>query len=345
MRTTILLAAVLSGCVHSYESAPALKFADVPYASVTGAPWKEGALTLEGAEKTWKLGGQHTLRYVELNPEGARTVLFLHGLGSNLKFWRYQLDAFAAKGFRVIAIDQLGFGKSDKPAQFPYSMDAQADVVVEVLEKLAIPRAVVVGHSMGGEVALALAIRFPEKVEALVLTSPAGFEKFSPREKKWFEKVFSATFVKSTPEYGVWGSVRYNNFMQWKPEYEWLIEERIRLAKTDEFDAYAYAQVRAVDGLTHNDFVRDSLEQVKAKTLIIFGEDDRLIPNPFLHGGRARQIMEYGASKIAGSTLVGLPGCGHTVQMDCAEPYNSAALAFLAALPTPAIAEPVKESP
>ncbi|MER2563309.1 MAG: alpha/beta hydrolase [Myxococcaceae bacterium] len=345
MRTTTLLAVVLSGCVRSYEAAPALKFADVPYTSVAGAPWKEGALKLEGAEKTWKLGGQHTLRYVELNPEGSRTVLFLHGLGSNLKFWRYQLDTFAAKGFRVIAIDQLGFGKSDKPAQFPYSMDAQADVVVEVLERLAIPRAVVVGHSMGGEVALALAIRFPEKVEALVLTSPAGFEKFSPREKKWFEKVFSATFVKSTPEYGVWGSVRYNNFMQWKPEYEWLIEERVRLAKTDEFDAYAYAQVRAVDGLTHNDFVRDSLGLVKAKTLIIFGEDDRLIPNPFLHGGRARQVMEYGAGKIAGSTLIGLPGCGHTVQMDCAEPYNSAALAFLAALPTPAIAEPVKESP
>ncbi len=345
MRATILLAVVLSGCVHSYESAPALKFTDMAYTSVTGAAWKEGALKLEGAETTWKLGGHHTLRYVEFNPEGARTVLFLHGLGSNLKFWRYQLDAFAAKGFRVIAIDQLGFGKSDKPAQFPYSMDAQADVVVEVLEKLAIPRAVVIGHSMGGEVALTLAIRFPEKVEALVLTSPAGFEKFSPREKKWFEKVFSSTFVKSTPEYGVWGGIRYNNFMQWKPEFEWLIEERVRLAKTEEFDAYAYAQVRAVDGLTHNDFVRDSLGQVKAKTLIIFGEDDRLIPNPFLHGGRARQVMEYGAGKIVGSTLVGLPNCGHTVQMDCAEPYNSAALAFLAALPPPAIAEPVKESP
>lgn len=351
MRTlTLLLAVVSTGCIRSYESAPALSFADVPYTSVNEQPWNHGALKLEKAEATWKLGGQHTLRYVDLNPSGTRTVLFLHGLGSNLKFWRYQLDAFAAKGFRVIAIDQLGFGKSDKPAQFPYSMDAQAEVVAEVLERLTIPRAVVVGHSMGGEVALALALRFPEKVEALVLTSPAGFEAFSAREKKWFEKVFSATFVKSTPEYGVWGSVRYNNFMTWKPEYEWLIEERVRLAKSDEFDAYAYAQVRAVDGLTHNDFVRDSLAKVKAKTLIIFGEDDRLIPNPFLHGGRARKVMEYGAAKIVGSTLVGLPGCGHTVQMDCHEPYNGEVLAFLSALPAPVVVEtkavePVKEAP
>ncbi|MCU0696889.1 MAG: alpha/beta hydrolase [Myxococcaceae bacterium] len=337
MRTLLLFAVVSSlACIRSYESAPALSFSDVPYTSVSGQPWQAGELALTKAEATWKLGGQHRLRYVELNPTGSRTLLFLHGLGSSLKFWRYQLDTFAAQGFRVIAIDQLGFGKSDKPAQFPYSMDAQAEVVVEVVEALKLERVVLVGHSMGGEVALATAIRFPEKVEALVLTSPAGFEPFSPREKKWFEKVFSASFVKSTPEYGIWGSVRYNNFVTWKPEYEWLIEERVRLAKSDEFDAYAYAQVRAVDGLTHNDFVRESLGKVTQPTLIVFGEDDRLIPNPFLHGGRARRVMEDGASKIRGSTLVGLARCGHTVQMDCAEPYNAEVRGFLSKLPAPA---------
>lgn len=340
MRAIVLLLLV-SGCVHSYEAAPALKFGDVSYSSVDGKPWAEHQLELETAAKTWDLGSLRTLHYVELNPEGAKTVLFLHGLGSSLKFWRYQLDAFAAKGYRVIAIDQLGFGKSDKPAQFPYSMDAQAAVVDEVLERLHVPRAVVIGHSMGGEVAMSVALRFPARVEALVLTSPAGFEAFSPREKRWFEKVFSASFVKSTPEYGVWGSVRYNNFQNWKPEYEWLIEERVRLAKNDEFDAYAYAQVRAVDGLTHNDFVRDSLSKISAKTLIIFGEDDRLIPNPFLHGGRARRIMEYGASKLASSQLEGLLGCGHTVQMDCSDRYNEKVLAFLSALPS----EAKKEAP
>lgn len=331
----------VSGCVRSYDAAPALTFREVPYTSLDGAPWAEHRLELVDAAKTWGLGAHHTLHYVELNPSGAKTVLFLHGLGSSLKFWRYQLDAFAAKGYRVIAIDQLGFGKSDKPAQFPYSMEAQAAVVDEVLERLQVPRAIVVGHSMGGEVALAVALRFPSRVEALVLTSPAGFEAFSAREKKWFEKVFSATFVKSTPEYGIWGAVRYNNFQNWKAEYEWLIEERVRLAKCDEFDAYAYAQVRAVDGLTHNDFVRDSLSKVTAKTLIVFGEDDRLIPNPFLHGGRARQIMEYGASKLAGSQLEGLAGCGHTVQMDCSERYNEKVLAFLSGLPV----EAMKEAP
>ena len=66
---------------------------------------------------------------------------------------------------------------------------------------------------------------------ALVLTSPAGFEKFSWKEKAWFERVFSTVLIKSAPEYGIWGSVRQSNFMRWRPELEWLVEERVRVAK------------------------------------------------------------------------------------------------------------------
>jgi pimeloyl-ACP methyl ester carboxylesterase len=166
-------------------------------------------------------------------------------------------------------------------------------------------------------------------VEALVLTSPAGFEAISKREKRWFEQVFSTQFVKSAPEYAIWGSVRGANFARWRPELEWLIEERVRLAKSPEFDAYAYAQVRSVDGLAHNDFVRENLSKIAAPVLIVFGEEDRLIPNPYLHGGRARSVMKWGASQIAGAKLEGLDRCGHTVQMDCPDEYNPKVLAFL----------------
>ncbi len=80
--------------------------------------------------------------------------------------------------------------------------------------------------------------------------------------------------------------------------------------------------MRTVDGLAHNDFVRDSLGRIQAPALIVFGEDDRLIPNPFLHGGRAREVMEYGHADIRGSELVGLDRCGHSVQLDCPQEYN-----------------------
>jgi hypothetical protein len=91
-------------------------------------------------------------------------------LGSNLKFWRYQLDLFARKGHRVIALDLPGYGKSDKPASFPYTMESFADVVRELARALAIEHPILVGHSMGGHTALAYAVRWPDEPRALVLT-------------------------------------------------------------------------------------------------------------------------------------------------------------------------------
>jgi pimeloyl-ACP methyl ester carboxylesterase len=315
--------------VHSYRSAPPLSFKDVAYTSLDNTAWPQTELSLHGAGTRYGLGSYRHVTVVELNPEGARTIVFLHGLGSSLKFWRYQLDAFAKAGFHVIAFDQLGFGKSDKPAEFPYTSESMAEVVDEVLASLGVERAVLVGHSMGGQVALATALRFPARVEALVLTAPAGFESISKREKRWFEQVFSTAFVKGAGEYQIWGSVRVANFARWRDDLEWLIEERVRLAKSPEFDAYAYAQVRSVDGLAHNEVVRENLEKISVPTLIIFGEEDRLIPNPYLHGGRVRSVMQYGASKLKNARLEGLSGCGHSVQMDCPNEYNPIVLAFL----------------
>jgi len=336
----LALAGLSSGCVTSYAARPALSFQDFDYSSPDGKPWPVKRLALPDTAATHALARVPEVAYVELNPEGAQTVVFVHGLGSYLKFWRYQLDAFAARGYRVLALDLPGYGKSDKPASFPYTMEAMADVVHEFSRKLGAPQPILVGHSMGSQTALSYALRYPQDVKALVLTSPAGFEHFSPREKAWFKRSFSTALIKSATEYSIWGSVRQGNFERWRPELDWLIEERVRVAKSPEFDAYAYANVRTVNGLAHNDFVRESLAQVAVPTLIIYGENDRLIPNPFLHGGSARDIMRYGHERISGSKLVGLAGCGHTVQMDCPQEYNPQVLGFLEALGTAAPAVP-----
>ncbi|HEX8706181.1 MAG TPA: alpha/beta hydrolase [Myxococcaceae bacterium] len=343
--TALLLAALASGCVRSYKTEPVLSFQDFPYTSLQGQAWPLQRLRLEKTAQLYNVATVPEVAYVQLNPEGKQTLVFIHGLGSYLKFWRYQLDAFAAQGYRVVAVDLPGYGKSDKPASFPYTMEAMADVVREVVTSLGIEKPILVGHSMGGQTALSYAIRYPEEPGALVLTAPAGFEKFSAKEKAWFKRVFSTVLIKSAPEYGIWGSVRQSNFSRWRPELEWLIEERVRVAASPGFDSYAYANVRTVDGLAHNDFVRDSLGRIQAPTLIVFGEDDRLIPNPFLHGGRAREVMAYGHAGIRGSELVGLDRCGHSVQLDCPEEYNAAVSAFLKKVPGSGGAEPRQEAP
>ena len=320
-----------TGCVTSYAREEPLSFSEVPYVSPDGKAWKEDRVPLPEIAKLYRLAEPPEVAFVELNPDGREALIFVHGLGSNLKFWRYQLDAFAAEGYRVLALDMLGYGKSDKPATFPYTMEAMADVVREFAEAVDVDKPVLVGHSMGGHVSLTYAIRFPDDLSALILTSPAGFEEFSRREKAWFKGVFSSALVKGANEEAIWGNVRTNNFERWRDEYEWLIEERVRIAKSPEFDQYAYANVKSVQGLTETDFVRQNLEQIKVPTLIIYGTRDRLIPNPFLHGGSTDDVMAYGHQRIKGSKLVPLAGCGHMVQIDCSEPFNQDVRAFLRA--------------
>jgi pimeloyl-ACP methyl ester carboxylesterase len=326
-----------SSCVKTYSDEPALSYQQVPYESADGQAWPAKSLALPEIQQRFVMKTRPRLTYVELGPSGGRPVIFLHGLGSNLKFWRYQLDEMARQGHHVFALDMLGYGKSDKPASFPYTMEAMAEVVRAFIARVLPdgPRPVLVGHSMGGQMALSFAIRFPDEIDALVLTAPAGFEEFGDRERRWLEKVFTVNLVAGATEYEIWGNVAYNNFYRWRPELEWLVEERVRNIKDPTFRSYAYAQVKSVRGLTANELIRQNLDKVKVPAVIIHGDKDRLIPNPFMHGGSTRGVMEYGHERIAGSKLVTLEACGHSVQLDCPEEYNRELAAFLSALPPP----------
>jgi pimeloyl-ACP methyl ester carboxylesterase len=331
-RAVTLAVLVLAGCASSYADRGPISFEALPYAGPQGNTWPEHEALLGKAGERYGLGKPLEVGYVDVNPEAPRTLVLLHGLGSYLKFWRYQIDPLAAAGWRVIAVDLPGYGKSAKPASFPYTMEAFGDVVLELLDAIGVDKPVLIGHSMGGHIGLSIAIRHPEALRALALISPAGFEKFSRADRRWLTDNFSTTLVASVPEEGIWGNIRRNNFARWSAEYEWLIEERVRLAQNDDFPAYAYANVRSVQGLAHTDFVRDNLEAIQIPVLIVHGDSDRLIPNPFLHGGTTTEIMAWGHGKIRGSTLITLPGCGHTTQIDCRDETNRELAAFLARL-------------
>ena len=117
------------------------------------------------------------IRYIDA---GAGTpVLFIHGLGASMYAWRKNLAPVMAAGFRVVALDLLGFGSSDKPAH-GYTNAAYAHLVVALMDSLHLPDAVLVGHSMGGEIAAEVAIAFPTRVRGLVLMAAAGLGTREP---------------------------------------------------------------------------------------------------------------------------------------------------------------------
>src|SRR5688500_16261649 len=123
--------------------------------------------------------------YVDSGGDGPPIVL-VHGLSSSIGFWEYQVPTLA-RTHRVLALDLPGYGASGRP-DAPCTPPWYADLVAGFMDAVGVPSAVVMGHSMGGQIALTLALDHPGRVEALVLSAPAGFERFGAG---------SATFMKA----------------------------------------------------------------------------------------------------------------------------------------------------
>jgi pimeloyl-ACP methyl ester carboxylesterase len=129
---------------------------------------------------------EHDIAFCEAG-EGP-PIVCLHGLGGTKASFMPTIAALAREGNRVIAIDFLGFGDSDKPHSAPYDAPWFAEVVVEALDELGIERASFAGNSMGGRVAIELGIAYPERVEKLVLLAPS-LAWLKERPWKWLLQV------------------------------------------------------------------------------------------------------------------------------------------------------------
>jgi pimeloyl-ACP methyl ester carboxylesterase len=118
------------------------------------------SVSVDGADVTYALQGT----------PARPPLFFIHGWGASHQFWKCQLSAFSAR-WRCIAPDLVGFGRSEKPDR-DYSVEAYADWLGRFLDVLGVRRAPIVGHSMGGTIALLFALKHPERVERLCVVNP-----------------------------------------------------------------------------------------------------------------------------------------------------------------------------
>ncbi|PLX19656.1 MAG: alpha/beta hydrolase [Salinivirgaceae bacterium] len=257
--------------------------------------------------------------------QGKETIIFVHGLGTYLRAWEKNIEELKSD-YRVIAVDLPGYGKSSKNPH-EGSMTYYASVIVELMDKLNIQSAVLTGHSMGGQISMVTALQYPTRVKKLVLVAPAGFERFSEGQKDWFRDVMTLTGVKLTPADAVVTNAAYNFYNM--PDYaEFIITDRLAMRAADDFDNYCYTVVRSVHGMVDQPVI-DKLDQIKQPTLILFGENDNLIPNRYLNPGFTKEIAEYGHSKIPNSELVMVPQCGHFLPLEKPDVLNENVRNFL----------------
>ncbi len=302
--------AALTGCIGGFEyrDAAPLPFSELDY----GFPVRYAL-------------DDPTVAYVDVGT-GPQTLILIHGLASNLGFWRYNIPALA-EHYRVIAIDLPGYGRSEKSAEYDYSLSFQAATIRDLIDELGLEHVTLVGQSMGGQIAMITALQYPEAVDRLVLVDPAGIESFLPGEGKWLRGVYSIEAIRKTPE----DAIRRNlalNFNDWHDRLEWMVEERVRLAKTDEFDLFADAVVKSV-GAMLDEPTTPYLDRIEQPTLIVYGEDDGLIPNPYLHPGFPERVFEEGAERIPNATLEEIDDAGHLSMIERPEAFDRTVLEWL----------------
>ena len=252
-------------------------------------------------------------------------LILIHGLGTNAKGWIRNIPELS-KLHRVIAIDLPGYGKSDK-GYYQYSMEFYADVLIHLMNELQIEKAIPVGHSMGGQIAMTAGLKYPDRIQKLVLIAPAGFERFDIGEADWMKKAMSVDFIKKTTMDAIDKNLR-SNFYHYPAEAKFMIDERVKLRYAKDFDDYVYAVHRNVYAMLDGP-VWMKLSQIQQPTLILFGENDLLIPNRYLHAGFTKNIAKIGDEEIPNSTLQMIPKCGHFVQFEKPEQTNGAILKFM----------------
>jgi pimeloyl-ACP methyl ester carboxylesterase len=240
---------------------------------------------------------------------GAPLVL-LHGLGSSSADWGPQLPAFTAR-HRVLAVDLPGHGRSPLP-RGRLTVAGMADGVARLLARLDVPPAHVVGLSLGGCVALALALQAPERVRSLVLVN--AFARLRPAGPRGALRMLARLVLLAAPMERLAAHVARGIFPE--PGQRDLYEAAVASLSRTPRRAY----VAACGALAGFD-ARSRLAQVRCPTLIVAGGRDTTVPRT------AKQAL---ASAIPGARLVVLDESRHASNLDQPERFNRLVLDFIA---------------
>ncbi|HAA10883.1 MAG TPA: alpha/beta hydrolase [Cytophagales bacterium] len=254
-------------------------------------------------------------------------VLFIHGLASYLRSWEPNLH-YLSNQYRCLAVDLPGFGRSDLGLS-QGKLSEIAKKLVDFLDYLELDQVSLLGHSMGGQTAIWASLLEPERIKNLILVAPAGFETFTEQNRLWLKSFYSVDRVMSTSEDQMRKNYGYNFFRLPERVEAWL-HDRMVIREAADFEQYAQAVVQSWAGML-NEPVFDRLAELTMPTLVVYGEEDFLIPNRNLHPELdTRTVAERGIAQIPNGQLVMVPQAGHFVHFEQPDRFHQAVIPFLA---------------
>ena len=257
---------------------------------------------------------------------GERTFILLHPFGGSTYSWRNVMDEFATYG-RVIAYDRPAFGLTERPLpgdweSNPYGMKANVEILRALLDAFGVEKAVLVGNSAGGGVAVAFALEYPERIDELILVDPGVGGGYGPQFPAW------ALPIMWTPQMRHLGPLMMRDYQESLPrtiEREWFVsskltdeirEKHLQILKIKNWDK-AFYELTFAPAYPE---LRPLLPNLKVPALIVAGQEDRLIRSWY---------FEAISTEIPDAQLSLISQCGHVPQEECPTKFMEVVLKYL----------------
>ena len=266
----------------------------------------EARMWLHGARGHWTYVDGYRIHYYVMGPDSGQPLVLIHGLGARAEDWANLAPYFSRAGFRVYLPDLPGYGQSEMPPNFSYSIADQAQVVWGFLNNLHLHQVDLGGWSMGGWIVQVVAIGHPERVSRLMLFDSAGLYV----RPDWNTALFTPT----TPDQ----IAQLDALLMPNPPSvpSFVAADILRLSR-----AHAWVIQRALGSmLTGRDTTDNLLPQLKMPVLIVWGALDRITPLP-------QALRIHGL--VPQSQLDVIQGCGHLAPSQCASAIAPGAVHFL----------------
>jgi len=253
--------------------------------------------------------GSNKIRYIEAGSNSKKVLVLVHGLGASAERWEHVIPELSKK-YTVIALDLPGFGYSDKPS-LDYTLQFFAEFLSDFLETIGINRCSMIGSSLGGQIVAEYAMTYHEKIENIILVSPAGVMKHTTPALEAYitaalypnpDTVSHAFQMMSGTDEEVPSHI-IDNFI------ERMLLPNAKMAFTS-----------TLLGLKNADTINHRLVNISASALVIWGENDPVIPikyaNDFVTSLKDCQYIE-------------MQNCGHTPYVEDPKRFADSVLDFL----------------
>jgi len=276
-------------------------------------PYEVHFIDLQSQENNLKMA------YMDVHPQNSngKTIMLLHGKNFNGAYWERTAKDLSDKGFRVIIPDQIGFGKSSKPHNYQFSFSQLAENTKAILDQLKIDKTIVLGHSMGGMVAVRFTLLYPDRVQKLILENPIGLEDYKTfASYQTIDQAYQSELKNTADTYKNY-QMKFYYDNKWREEYQPWLDLISGWTLHKDYPQVAWDAALTSD-MIYNQPVCYEFKNIKVPTLLIIGTRDRTAIGkdraPKELQPKMGQYQELGKKtqkEIPGSKLVEIENVGH----------------------------------